>query len=232
MKTKKLNIIIPIYIVLQSICFIFAQHPSSPIDIIFCYCSVILAFLITFIFINKKITFIFSILALFFTVIADYFLIIVDDYYTFAMVIFFLAQLSYAIRIYFEFDNKKIKLIYIIVRLTSLILAILLPLIILKDLVDFLIIISAMYYITLILSAIFSFILIKKNKIYLILSIGLLLFVCCDLFVALYNIESYISISRESFLYKVIYFDLNLSWIFYIPSQTLLGISLLKTYNK
>ena len=40
--------------------------------------------------------------------------------------------------------------------------------------------------------------------------------------------DSYISVSTQSFIYKLLDVDFNLAWVFYVPSQTLIGLSLAK----
>ena len=130
--------------------------PNPKVDYIACYLSIVVAFLMLFVFINKKLTFLFTALGLFFTLIADYFLILNDSHYLLATSIFLIAQICYAIRLYFEFDTIKEKEIYIIIRVIITILAILIPLILFKDDTDLLVIVSATYYITLVLSSVFS----------------------------------------------------------------------------
>ena len=55
-------------------------------------------------------------------------------------------------------------------------------------------------------------------------AIGLTLFVACDIFVCLYNIKDYISISNDigTTIKRIGFIG---TWIFYIPSQTLIAIS-------
>ena len=225
---KHLKIILPIYIFIQFVLIILTIIPNPRIDYIACYISIIIAFLMLFIFINKKLTFLFTALGLFFTLIADYFLIITDSHYLLATSIFLVAQICYAIRLYFEFDNTKEREIYIIIRVISVVFAILVPLILFKDDTDLLVIVSALYYVTLLTSAIYSFILVKNNKYYLIFAIGLTLFACCDAFVGIFNLESYFNIVEGSLIYNIIHNEFNYSWLFYVPSQSLIGLSLIK----
>lgn len=232
MRRKALYILLPIYLIIQVILGILCQTQIEHINYISCYICVILSFLMCFFFFEKSNKYIFTQLGLFFTVVADYFLVIEDDHYLLAMSVFLLAQISYAIKIYFELETKKERLIYLIIRLTCILLSILLPLIILGENNDLLTIISVNYYVLLVISMVYAFILCKKDKFNLIFAIGLLLFVCCDFFVAINNFDSYFDVSYDSLIYKIIYHDINFSWIFYVPSQTLLGISLLENIIK
>lgn len=232
MKRKYLYIIIPLYLIVQLILAFLSQSPNESIDYIACYICIVLSFLMCFFFFEKSNKYIFTQLALLFTVIADYFLVILDEYYLLAMSVFLLAQVCYSVKIYFELETKKEKLIYVIIRGCAVLLSVLLPIVILKDSTDILTIISVNYYVLLVISMIYAFILCKKSKFNLIFAIGLLLFVCCDFFVALGNFESYFDISKKSLIYKVTYHEINFSWIFYVPSQALLGICLLENKIK
>lgn len=232
MKRKYLYIIIPIYLVIQLILAFLSQNPNESIDYIACYICVVLSFLVCFCFFEKSNKYFFTQLALLFTVVADYFLVILDEYYLLAMSVFICAQICYAIKIYFDLETKKEKKIYLIIRGSLALLAILLPFIVLKEDADLLTIISVNYYVLLIISMIYAFIISKNNKYNLIFAIGLLLFVCCDFFVAIGNFESYFDISKESIIYKITYHDINFSWVFYVPSQALLGISLIENKLK
>lgn len=232
MKRKYLYIIIPIYLVIQLILAFLSQSPNESIDYIACYICVVLSFLMCFYFFEKSNKYLFTQLALLFTVIADYFLIILDEYYLLAMSVFLLAQVCYSVKIYFDLETKKEKNIYLIIRGSLTLLSIILPFIVLKENTDLLTIITVNYYVLLITSMVYAFILCKKSKFNLIFAVGLLLFVCCDFFVAISNFESYFDVSKESLIYKITYHEINFSWIFYVPSQTLLGISLIENKLK
>ena len=61
------------------------------------------------------------------------------------------------------------------------------------------------------------------------IAVILLLFLLCDTVVGLDVMASdYLPIGEGSFIYKLLNTNLNLAWIFYVPSQALIGISLAK----
>ena len=94
---------------------------------------------------------------------------------------------------------------------------------------DALALVSMVYYVNLILNLLFSFLQFRKQP---LLSVGFLLFLLCDTVIGLNMLDAYLPISRESLLYAVIDPGFNLAWAFYLPSQTLLAISLLPSYWK
>jgi hypothetical protein len=55
----------------------------------------------------------------------------------------------------------------------------------------------------------------------------LALFICCDVCIGLSLIEGYLPLSKGSLLYHLAHPGFNLAWVFYVPSQALLALSLL-----
>lgn len=232
MKSKVFKIIFYIYLFIQFLLFILTHTSFEKNDYLYCYIVVILAFLFNFIFIKKSYSFLFTSLALLFTVIADYFLLLYDSYYLIAMSVFLCAQICYGIRVIIETKNITLRIIHIIMRISLSFIGVVLCFIVLGKTADLVSIISVIYYINLVLSCVFAFINIKDNKYNLIFSIGLLLFVCCDLFVGINNLSTYFKYDNNSIFYLINNCDVNFSFIFYIPSQVLLSISLLKGSSK
>ena len=154
--------------------------------------------------------------SLFFTLVSDYFLLINTDknLYIFGVVIFIIVQLSYFIYIEILKKNKTSFLISLIFRIIlSSILIIVLSII----RFDLLSIVSACYFVELLMNFITSLSLIKINKYFLIFSIGLLLFIGCDISVGLTNLDLF-----EGHIKNLVS---NLMWIFYLPSQVLISFS-------
>ena len=154
--------------------------------------------------------------SLFFTLLSDYFLLINTDknLYIFGVVIFIIVQLSYFIYIETLKKNKTSFLISLIFRIIlSSILIIVLSII----RFDLLSIVSACYFVELLMNFITSLSLIKINKFFLIFSIGLLLFIGCDISVGLTNLDLF-----EGHIKNLVS---NLMWIFYLPSQVLISFS-------
>ena len=154
--------------------------------------------------------------SLFFTLVSDYFLLINTDknLYIFGVVIFIIVQLSYFIYIETLKKNKTSFLISLIFRIVLSSMLIIILSILQFDLLS---IVSACYFVELLMNFITSLSLIKINKCFLIFSIGLLLFIGCDISVGLTNLDLF-----EGHIKNLVS---NLMWIFYLPSQVLISFS-------
>ena len=154
--------------------------------------------------------------SLFFTLVSDYFLLINTDknLYIFGVVIFIIVQLSYFIYIETLKKNKTSFLISLIFRIVLSSMLIIILSILQFDLLS---IVSACYFVELLMNFITSLSLIKMNKCFLIFSIGLLLFIGCDISVGLTNLDLF-----EGHIKNLVS---NLMWIFYLPSQVLISFS-------
>lgn len=233
MKKKHfLLILISIFLATEFVLGCLVQTTSGLINDIISYIIVILACFINIAFFKKDFIFLFTQLALIFTLIADWFLVILDDYYLIAMIFFSFTQFFYTIRIFIESKHKFINKIHLSIRITTIILAIIITFIILQKETDLLSIICVIYYLSLILNVIFALINCRNDSFCLIFAIGLLLFAFCDFFVGINNLSDYFDIDKNSIFYKINQHPLNFSWIFYTPSQAMLGISLLKNKFK
>ena len=163
------------------------------------YLGIFLCFL--FAFLNKK-KYISN--ALLFTLIADYFLLIKDEHYLIGVSSFLLVQTIYFF--YLKNNNcelfKKVRvLIYALILTFSIIFKL--------DVLYFLVLI---YFSTLVLNTVSSF----TSRDLRIFSIGLTLFILCDVSVGLFNILPY---GRVYLIVSL------LMWVFYLPSQVLISLS-------
>lgn len=77
-----------------------------------------------------------------------------------------------------------------------------------------LVIIGAVYIINLVMNIVFAWVNLKNRRYYLFF-VGLVFFLACDIFVAM--------------SFAGLKFNINWAWIFYIPSQTLIALSVLQT---
>ena len=154
--------------------------------------------------------------SLFFTLVSDYFLLINTDknLYIFGVVIFIIVQLSYFIYIETLKKNKTSFLISLIFRIVLSSMLIIILSILQFDLLS---IVSACYFVELLMNFITSLSLIKINKFFLIFFFVLLLFIGCDISVGLTNLDLF-----EGHIKNLVS---NLMWIFYLPSQVLISFS-------
>lgn len=220
------KIIIVIYLIIQLILSILSQLTDNPLWAIVSFSIVVLAFFMNFMFMKKSLSFLFTALALAFTVFSDVLLVLLDKYYLTAVISFVFVQIFYSCRIIVNTKSLKLKTLHIASRISLSLISIILVSIILKDDADLLTIASAICFVNLVLNVITSFINYKNKSDSLIFAIGLLLFMLCDFFVGINNIEYIMEISRDSLIYQIIYNDyIFFPWLFYAPSQMLLGLS-------
>ena len=204
-------------ILLQTSQALFPINLRDTVVIFACLFCIVLA--------DRSLSYLFTQAALILTVCADYFLVYSPELQQLpAMIFFSFVQISYFLRIYFEDTNATRKRLHLIIRLALSVAGIIVTLAVLGDSADAVAVVSVFYYVNLLLNAAFAFMHVKKN---LLLAFGLLLFILCDTVIGLTFLRSYLTISPESVIYKIIYPGFDLAWAFYAPSQTLLAISLL-----
>ncbi|MBQ8615097.1 MAG: hypothetical protein IJ415_00830 [Clostridia bacterium] len=228
MKNKLLKMISStIFIVAEIGLLIAVMATSGNLNNWLCFSSVLLAFVFSLMWINFKNKNFLTQFALFFTVIADIFLVLISPQnQAVAMTAFSIVQILYLLRILKETNNKKINLINLIVRVVMIVLVEIITIIVVKDKIDYVCLISMFYYTNLILNLVFACVNFKRSP---LLAIGLVFFLLCDTFVGLSSaIDVYITVSHNSWLYRLVFADFNFIWFFYIPSQTLLALSLIK----
>lgn len=198
------------------------------------FSSIVLAFLFS-VFVSFSLKFstdaLFTSFALLFTVCADFCLVILDPREQFLSMVFFsTVQIFYFLRLIRLSSGKRENIIHFSVRGTAIILALLLTAIVLGESADALSLISMFYYANLIVNLAFS---VKHIKTSVMLPIGLLCFILCDTLVGLSELGSlYMNFSEDSIIYKLTHTELNLIWLFYVPSQTLISLSPLEINAK
>ncbi len=215
------------FLVCELVLGILVQTTQGGVNIGFSYACVVLACLFAGLFFEKSASYYFTQFGLICTVMADLFLVVLSPIKQLpAMIFFSITQLCYFVRLYLNENDIKKRKAHLTVRLTAVLIAIILTVAVLKDKTDALSLVSLFYYANLIINIVFAFTQLKECPVF---AIGLLLFLLCDTIVGLDVMASaYIPITDDSFIYRLLHLDLNLAWIFYVPSQALIGISLLK----
>ncbi|MBE6673932.1 MAG: hypothetical protein E7596_02370 [Ruminococcaceae bacterium] len=194
------------------------------------FSCVLLACLFVSLFFEKSKAYFLTQLGLACTVCADIFLVVMDPIKQLpAMVFFSVTQMCYFVRIYLNHTTQKQKKVHLIARSLVTLLAIAATVAVLGGNTDALSLVSLFYYANLAVNIVVAFTQFKSCP---ALAVGLLLFLCCDTVIGL-NVmaDSYISGVGESFIMQLIDVDFNLAWVFYVPSQMLIALSLLK-YGK
>ncbi len=215
-----------------SVLFIFAEAVMGIIiqingSEILCFSSVLLALLFSvqvFLLLVKNRDSLLTFLALLCTASADFCLLILDPRQQLLAMIFFSAvQLFYFMRLFSNATAKRERQVHIILRISVTAFAVLLCVIVLNEKTDALSLVSMFYYANLLVNLIYSF---KYIKFSYLMPFGLLCFILCDTLVGLSEMSSiYLEIPEGTLLYKLIHPELNLVWLFYVPSQTLLALS-------
>ena len=166
-------------------------------------------------------------IAMLFTLVADYYLVAINEAKELEGVTVFLGtQLFIFLHIMLNDENPRGRKANVITRLSLTVVTVITAYAILGESTDPLAIISVIYYSNLCANAIFAH---RIGRGGIILTIGLILFALCDINVGLSGLNSIYDggFPEGSLLYNLLHTDLDLIWIFYIPSQTLIPLTLL-----
>ncbi len=199
------------------------------------YGITVLCLTIAIIFISKKEQKLFQIGAFVCTLVADFFLVIKQgEHKTLAMWFFLGAQIFYACRTYYLAYYPKERLIQLFSRIIISVLVIIIACIILKSKVEFLFIISVVYYFNMLMSILFAFMHFKEDLSVKLLAIGLMLFACCDISIGFDFMIDIFALTKGNFIYDIMHSGVHFVNLFYPPSQVLLAISsgMVKTNKK
>lgn len=155
------------------------------------------------------------------TLVADYFLVIDGDAYLAGVVTFIFVQIAYFAYLVLEDERKTVRLTNIYTRIGLCAVLIIAAYAVLGERTDALAIASVLYYANLVMNAVFAFLLGRRGR---ALAIGLVLFAMCDLCIGLETLcDIYIKTDAFDFMYEG---SFNLPWVFYQPSQVMIGLSL------
>ena len=227
----KSNTFIIIFSIIELLLCVLVQITNGTTNIVVSYTSVVIAFIFSLLYFKTDKFYLLTLIGLLCTVFADLFLVVIEPIKQIpAMLFFSITQICYFIRIYLKQDNKKERTIHVIIRIITVLICIIATIIVLKDKIDFLSLISLFYYANLLVNTIFAFVYFNNNKLF---AIGLLCFTLCDLFIGFSILDqSYISIKDNSILQFLCNPGFNIAWLFYVPSQTLISLSCIKSIRK
>jgi hypothetical protein len=227
LKTDKSRIIlISAFLLIELTLLALVQTTGGEMNDLFSYLVVVLSAIFLIFSFQKTKSYLFTQVAAITTILADLFLVVIDPMIQLPAMIFFSGtQICYFLRLYFETDSKKEKRLHLIFRVGLSLVVMLITVVVLQEKTDALSLVSMFNYTNLILNVVFAFVHFNKSK---ALAIGLLLFLLCDTVIGLdIMAKSYITgqvvEAINSFLSKM-----NWAWLFYVPSQALLAISLIK----
>ncbi len=157
--------------------------------------------------------------AMLFTLISDTFLLVTDTHITFGLVTFCCVQLLYLFRI--DGFGKKMWISLFVRIFTSTGVCVFLGY---ERIFDINIALAVFYFIGLVLNFAEStkHAILRRDKRFAVFSVGLILFLCCDICVALHNMGAYISVPAMN---RAVAFANIGMWLFYLPSQVLIVLS-------
>lgn len=189
---------------------------------IFSFSSIALCFLFALSFFRKELDFVFTILALLSTVTADFFLVLISPQNQLAgMIAFLFTQSFYAIKLTITKQKLITRISFLSIRLLASITIVIVTILVLKSSCDALAIFSVIYYVNLVVNTIYAFVCRKW-----LFAVGLVLFALCDICIGLQIMSSgYLPIPSDSFIMKILYPGFNLPWVFYLPSQAIIALS-------
>ncbi len=142
------------------------------------------------------------------------------------MIFFTGTQIFIFLHLYLREESKKRRTANLCTRIVASALLVVITLFVLGENADSLAIISIVYYANLLTSMVFSPFDKRGGK---LLCLGLILFALCDINVGLWVLNDMYTggFPEGSFLHSLLYSGVDLVWIFYIPSQMLIPLSLL-----
>lgn len=225
-KKYQLPIIIT-FIIIQVILFFTVQATKRIAFTVSSYTVVVLCCMFTVLYFEKSKDYAFTQIALVCTIMADLFLVVIHPIKQLPAMMFFSGtQIFYFLRLFFNAKNEKEKKAHLIIRAVSSLLAIIIAIVVLKEKTDAVSLISMFYYANLIINIVFAFVQYKKSPLF---AIGLLLFLGCDTLVGINAlVTQYIKSPNSQEICNKIFGTLNWAWIFYVPSQACLALSLTK----
>ena len=154
--------------------------------------------------------------ALGFTALADFFLLVLNEAYILGVSCFCIVQALYFIRIRLLLGGQPWR--ECVVR--SLFTVIVIWGIYNLNMLDPLVALTLFYFIQLLINAFQS---LRLGRLYWRFSLGLLLFLCCDFCVGLYNLSGFVTVDVFGPLFS---FSRIGMWLFYLPSQVFLALSI------
>jgi uncharacterized protein (DUF983 family) len=223
MKKRYLWISATLFVAVELLVYYFILFVAGETCRICSFLSIVTAFLFGAMHVCSKRKTLLLNFGLLFTVCADFFLVLYRPQNKDAGMVFFsLAQISYFLFLWLSDENKKQKKVHLIIRLSLIALIETVALVVLGEKADFLSLISVFYFANLATNILFAFLQKQKG---LLFAIGLTLFALCDICVGL-SVADGIYFTVPEWLHFLVYPPFDLSWFFYLPSQTLIGLYL------
>lgn len=212
-----------IFIAIQAVLYYFMLFDSQGYFNIIAFVSIVLNCLFAFAFILFRKNTVLINVGLAFTVVADYFLVAAEPTnQSLGILAFSCVQTCYAAFLFFVERNRTVRKTGVVLRIVSVVVVEIVASLMLGNKTDLVSILSVYYIVNLAINIVFAFLLGKSD---LLFAIGLCLFIVCDLFVGFSSAAGvYFNLLPTSLLYKIVFVDFNIIWLFYAPSQVLIAL--------
>lgn len=219
------NIIFAVFILVQTVIYIVynvlsARQPKDPIEIKYAGILLCLAVSAVMIFFNRDSDSVIVTAAMLFTAISDLFILVLDDYFKIGLATFIVAHSLYFYRLY----HGRAKRIWISLAVRAVVAAVLIGTVCGIFGADLMIAEAGIYLVLLVGNCVEALIMCNRGLKNILFSIGLLLFLGCDICVGLKH-GSMVGVELSE---KVYNFVVYMIWVFYLPSQVLITCALLK----
>ena len=167
-------------------------------------------------------------IGIFFTLLADYCLVLADDAYLEGVLFFICVQVAYFAYLYVVEERARVRFYNLTSRVALSVVLVLVTFLVLGSDTDALAIVSVIYYGNLLANVVFAFLRFREER---TLAIGLLLFAMCDLCIGLdMLLGTYLDLDVAGSIFYSAHH--NLPWVFYQPSQVMIGLRLSEKCNK
>lgn len=215
---KKLPIPTVIFLLVELVLYYLILTTGGKLLVYSSFISIVLCFAHVLLYLKNCDKFILGGLAC--TVMADFCLVVCSPIQQlWGMIFFLIAQSLYAAMLHLSTKNK----VLLYARTVLIIFALLITVLVLKEKTDALALVSLCYYANLIVNIVVAFTQFFRRN---LLPIGFVLFVLCDTVIGLQMAcGTYLPISADSLLYRIIFMDFHLAWFFYLPSQVLISLT-------
>ena len=222
---EKLRVIITCLFLAVEVALAIMIQTTIGITSVVCFSSVTVALGFALTLFRLDLDYFATCVALLLTVCADVFLVLLFPQNKLAgMILFLFVQIAYGFKMFLQDKTKTGKVVHLSTRVGLVILAVTLTIVVLGEKADAVSVISMAYYANLLLNIVLAFM--RKNFVF---AVGLVCFALCDALIGLQVLsEVVISFPEGSFIYALLHPPFNLVWAFYLPSQTLIALSLLR----
>lgn len=217
------TLILAAFILVETVIYIVfnilsAKQPEDPIELKYAGILLCLAVTATMVYFNRDVDSVIAVAAMVFTAVSDLFILVLDDYYEIGLATFITAHALYLYRLY----HGRVKRIWLTIAVRAVVAAIIIGVCCGLFGANLLIIEASIYIVLLFGNCVESLIMCNRGTKNILLAIGFLLFLGCDICVGLKQGHVVgVDLSR-----KVADFVQFMIWVFYLPSQVLITCAL------